>query len=136
MWNKMKYKLQRFMIGRYGVDTLGMHILWFCVALSFLSLLFRKQSLFLYILLDVLTFYELYRTFSKNYGKRNRENTLYLDFLTRVKRSYKVLKNNLTDKQYHYYLCPKCAQMIRIPRGRGKITIHCPNCRHSFDKKS
>ena len=92
MWNKMKYKLQRFMIGRYGVDTLGMHILWFCVALSLLSLLFRKQSLFLYILLDVLTFYELYRTFSKNYGKRNRENTLYLDFLTREKEVTKYSK--------------------------------------------
>ena len=136
MWSKFKYKVQRFMIGRYGVDTLGMHILWFCVALSVLSLFFRKQSPFLYILMDVLTFYELYRALSKNHGKRNRENTLYLDCLTRVKRSYKVFKNNLTDKQYHYYLCPKCAQMIRIPKGRGKITIHCPNCRHSFDRKS
>ena len=136
MWNKLKNRFQRFMIGRYGVDKFGLHILGFCIILNFLSLFFRRQSIFINLFADGLIFFELYRTFSRNYVKRSIENTRYLDFLTRVKRGWKVFRNNLTDRQYHYYLCPECAQIVRVPRGRGKISIHCPNCGRTFDRRS
>lgn len=136
MWTKLRYKFQRFMIGRYGVDKFGVHLMWLCVALNFLSLFMGKKGTYVLLLNDVLVIYEIYRILSKNYVKRSIENTKYLDFLTRVKRSWKVMKNNMTDKQYHYYLCPDCAQIVRVPRGRGKIEIHCPNCGRSFEKRS
>lgn len=136
MWAKLRYKFQRFMIGRYGVDKLGVHLMWLCLALNFLCLFMGNKGWYIALLNDVLVFYEIYRILSKNYVRRSIENTRYLDFLTRMKRSWKVLKNNLTDKQYHYYLCPDCAQMVRVPRGRGKIEIHCPNCGRTFEKRS
>lgn len=136
MWNKLKYSVQRFMAGRYGVDRLGIHILWVCIVLNILSLFLVKQSVYLNILSDILIFYDLYRTLSKNFAKRNMENTRYLDFLTRVRRGGKVIVKNCKDRQYHYYLCPKCAQIVRVPRGRGKIEIHCPSCGTTFDRKS
>ena len=39
-------------------------------------------------------------------------------------------------KDYHYYRCPKCGQQLRVPRGRGKISITCPKCGNQFIKKS
>ena len=31
--------------------------------------------------------------------------------------------------------CPKCSQKLRWPTDRGKLTISCPRCRHSFTFK-
>jgi hypothetical protein len=28
--------------------------------------------------------------------------------------------------------CPKCAQKLRVPRNRGKLTLTCPKCKHSW----
>ena len=32
--------------------------------------------------------------------------------------------------------CPKCKQQVRVPRGKGKIAITCPQCREKFIKKT
>ena len=37
---------------------------------------------------------------------------------------------------YSYFRCPQCGQQLRVPRGRGKISITCPKCGHQFIKKS
>ena len=42
----------------------------------------------------------------------------------------------LPNKEYKYFLCPNCKQMVRVPRGKGNIEIKCPKCQHKFDRKS
>ena len=45
-------------------------------------------------------------------------------------------ENGLIGKVYRYFKCPHCRQSIRVPRGRGRISITCPKCGTSFIKKS
>lgn len=137
MLRKMMWKLQRFMVGRNGFDQLGLHILWFCVILNIVNMFLRGTvSAVIFVVVDVLLIWQLYRTFSRNLVKRGIENRKYCEFLTRFKRTWKVMKLNLTDKTYHYYLCPDCAQMVRVPKGRGKVDIRCPNCGSTFERKA
>ena len=39
-------------------------------------------------------------------------------------------------RRYKYFLCPQCAQRLRVPRGKGKIRITCTHCGNKFDAKS
>ena len=32
--------------------------------------------------------------------------------------------------------CPGCRQVVRVPRGKGKINIRCPKCNRQFIKKT
>ena len=80
--------------------------------------------------------YYLFRTYSRNIYRRRQENERFLSLIHPIKRRYNLIKNNQQDKEHKYFLCPSCKQMVRVPRGRGKITITCPECKHKFDKKS
>ena len=76
--NKIREKLQRFMIGRYGMDQLGQFIMYAVLVLIFLNVVVRVRILssFLYIL-ELAGFFLLYfRMFSKNVGKRYQENQI------------------------------------------------------------
>ena len=46
------------------------------------------------------------------------------------------LFDRLKDRQHRYYKCPKCRQSVRVPRGKGKISITCPRCREKFIRKT
>ena len=80
--------------------------------------------------------------FSKNFSKRYNENRIYTNMMSPVynfvdKIKYKYQKNKKRDKKkYKYYHCKNCGQELRIPRGKGKVTITCPICKHSFDGRS
>ena len=39
-------------------------------------------------------------------------------------------------RKYKIFRCPGCGQKIRIPRGHGKIQIHCRVCGNDFMGKS
>ena len=53
-----------------------------------------------------------------------------------IKSKYRLIKLNLTQKQYKHVQCPRCHRTLRVPRGRGKIEITCPHCHVAFDKHS
>ena len=40
------------------------------------------------------------------------------------------------DKEHVYFKCPSCGQQLRVPRGKGKITVTCRGCGASFEEKS
>ena len=124
---KLKIGFSRFMMGRYGTDKLNTAILMAGVAICVLTL-FTKNAL-LDMLLTLLAygfmFLAIFRSFSRNTYKRYQENRKYLQLMDRIK-----------DRQHRYYNCPRCHQVVRVPRGKGKIAITCPKCKEKFIKKT
>ena len=47
----------------------------------------------------------------------------------------KITKTRWKQRKTHkFYRCPKCKTWLRVPKGRGKITITCVKCANKFDK--
>ena len=125
--NRFKQWLQRFMMGRYGTDKLNMWILGGGLVLCIISIFiaFPPVSLLLTAGSYALMIWAIFRTFSRNTYKRNRENRRFLKILDRIK-----------DRDHRYFDCPKCRQPVRVPRGKGKIMITCPKCKEKFQRKT
>ena len=130
----MREKLMRFMMGRYGTDTLNTHIMFFVLFLIFINIFVHSYviSLLSYALLIL----EIYRSFSKNIYKRYSENEAYMKMIAPISRTVTLYKKRLSDRNHRYYRCPQCHQLVRIPRGRGKVEVVCPKCHTHFDKRS
>jgi magnesium-transporting ATPase (P-type) len=131
----MKERMQRFMAGRYGNDQLNQFI--FIVAIISMVLeIITRQSLF-YTLTLVLLILAYVRVFSRNINKRYEENMKFLQRKDAILNKFRKQKYYAAQRRnYHIYTCPQCKQKIRIPKGKGKISITCPKCRTSFIKKS
>ena len=131
----MKEPMQRFMAGRYGNDQLNQFI--FIVAIISMVLeIITRQSLF-YTLTLVLLILAYVRVFSRNINKRYEENMKFLQKKDAILNKFRKQKYYAAQRRnYHIYTCPQCKQKIRIPKGKGKISITCPKCRTSFIKKS
>ena len=131
----MSEKLQRFMIGRYGVDALGKFLLGVVVVLWAVNLFANNRILYSWALL--LMVYAYFRMFSRNTTKRYQENVKFLQIKNKVVARFKSEKSQLKQrKTHHIYRCPTCRQKIRIPRGKGRICITCPKCKTEFTKVS
>ena len=119
--------MQRFMAGRYGHDRLNMVLLGsglvLCLAGMFIRLWWVNLLLTLgsYAMLGL----ALFRCFSRQTYKRYQENRRFLLKMDQIK-----------DREHRYFICPKCRQTVRVPRGKGKIAITCPKCKEKFVKKS
>ncbi len=124
---KLSAGLRNFMAGRYGTDRLNMVILCTGVVASILSSLVRLPilSLIFWLLSYGLMIWAICRTLSRNTYKRYQENRRFMQFFDRLK-----------DRRNRYFDCPKCRQMVRVPRGKGKISITCPRCREKFIRKT
>ena len=118
--------LRGFMAGRYGTDKLNMVILSVGLAVSLLSVFFRYPPVNLLVVLSYgLMIWAIFRTLSRNTYKRYQENRKFLQVINRLK-----------DRHNRYFDCPKCRQMVRVPRGKGKISITCPRCHEKFIRKT
>lgn len=124
----MKDKLLRFLEGRYGVDVLGRDLLVASIAIMILNMFIKSQVLGL--IPSIISFYVIFRTLSKNFPKRYNENRIYSLFKQRLR------TNTLDRKKFKYFRCKNCNQKVRVPRGKGKVTITCPRCNNKFDKKT
>lgn len=124
---KIKTWFRAFMQGRYGTDKLNMAILVTALALCVVNLFigYPPVRLAMCIVIYGLTAWAIFRCFSRNTYKRYQENRKFLGFWERLK-----------DRQHRYYECPKCRQTVRVPRGKGKISITCPKCREKFIRKT
>lgn len=137
--NRFSEKFQRFMIGRYGMDQLGQFMMTMVLVLIVINLFVRAALPSM--VLDTLELSGLigmyFRMFSKNVGKRYRENQVYLGARFRVMDRFQKAGFRFREgRRHHIFKCPGCGQKIRIPRGHGKVSIHCPKCGKDFIKKT
>lgn len=131
----MKEKLQRFMIGRYGVDSFSRFLMGVAFALCVLDIFI--DSAFLSSWFMAILIYVYFRMFSKNYNKRYQENLKFLQIKNKVVGKFNSEKSLMKQrKTHHIYKCPTCSQKIRIPKGKGRICITCPKCKTEFTKTS
>ena len=135
MLNKFKNAMYRFMQGRYGADQFNNFLLMIALILALLNSLFIRSAFF-GLFVDAILFYSLFRMFSRNIWKRQKENLKYMEITRPVRSRFNLIKRNATDKEHRYFVCPNCKQTVRVPRGRGKIEITCPRCKAKFEKKS
>jgi len=126
--------LRRAMIGRYGVDQLGCALVVLYVFLCLLAQVLHNSLLSLLSLVCVA--WAFYRMFSRRLEQRRYENCRFLELIGPAVRRYRVNKFRRNDKEHCYFRCPNCGQQLRVPKGKGKISITCRNCGVSFEEKT
>lgn len=126
--------LRRMMYGRYGGDQLSWFLLAVYVLLSLLSGL-PYLGILSWAALAVLV-WSFYRMFSRQYDRRRAENARFLSLAGPAIRWVKMRRTILRDREHRYFRCPNCGQYLRVPRGKGRITINCRSCGVSFEEKS
>ena len=126
--------LRRMMYGRYGGDQLSWFLLAVYVLLSLLSGL-PYLGILSWAALAVLV-WSFYRMFSRRYDRRRAENARFLSLAGPAIRWVKMRRTILRDREHRYFRCPNCGQYLRVPRGKGRITINCRSCGVSFEAKS
>ena len=124
---KLRAGLIKFMEGRYGSDKLNTAILMVALVLVlvYTFLPFGLVKIILWIISYVLMIWAIFRMLSRNTYRRYQENRRFLQIV-----------DGIRDREHRYYNCPTCRQRVRVPRGKGKISITCPKCREKFIRKT
>ncbi len=126
--------IQRFMYGRYGNDQLNLFLMGLYLLL-YLVFMFTGLDV-LYFVSFALLALTLFRLLSRNMERRRMENMKFMKAAGPVISWFRLRRNMRRDKEHVYFKCPSCGQRLRVPRGRGKITVTCRSCGASFEEKS
>ena len=126
--------IQRFMYGRYGSDQLNVFLIVLYLLLYFLSAV--TEFFLLYWLSLLLLCVTLFRILSRNIPARRRENAKFLQAADPVIRWFRLRRTIRRDKDHRYFKCPNCGQQLRVPRGKGRITVTCRSCGATFQENS
>ena len=126
--------LQRFMYGRYGNDQLNICLLGLYLVLSLLHSFTR--FVFFYWAGMATVVWCLFRMLSRDLSKRQAENAKFMAKAGPVVQWFRLQRTIHRDKDHRYFKCPSCGQHLRVPRGKGKITVTCRGCGASFQEKS
>jgi LSD1 subclass zinc finger protein len=127
------------MIGRYGPDHLNTALIVVAVLFGLIGRTARLSSLFVFSYLPL--FLALFRMLSRNIPARRAENDRFLRFYwpirTKVVGRVKNLSLRIKSRKTHkFFRCPSCRNLLRIPRGKGKVQVTCPKCGERFIKKT
>lgn len=139
-----RQKFGSFMAGRYGSDPFNLFLLVSACLISFIFS-FTKISFVGSIIAILLLIFNIFRAFSRNRVKRAAENYRFMKLWTPVNKAVFVPIGNFFSwvflsikfhKKNKYFLCPKCSRIACVPKGTGKVTITCKNCRRKYDRKA
>lgn len=133
--DKFRHRIYRFMQGRYGVDQFSRFLIYFSLCLLIITLFVHSGTLYTAAL--VVLVYSYFRVLSRNISRRNTENQKYLQIRYKILGKFNSMKARIKDSKTHrIFKCPGCGQKIRVPKGKGRISIKCPRCRIEFIKKT
>lgn len=139
----------RFFYNIYGIDLLSLFLLFLSSLLN-LSFFTRIFGLLLFVV-------TIFRMFSKNIYKRQSENLIFIAFLNKLLKRFKVqIPTNLPPVTFNSLIysfkvinakfnefvnfkitkCPSCGQKLRLPRRKGKIVVTCKRCSNKFDLRT
>ena len=144
-----------FFSGRNGADELSVTLVVISVIVFLAAPIFDEkyiQGIFL-LLGGILFVLGLLRSLSTNIGKRRHENQVFLDLFRsetqeekerrkreeeekRERDKLRKERRKEEEKTHAFFRCPQCGKELRVPKGKGKIKIRCPNCSHEFIRKS
>ena len=144
-----------FFSGRNGADELSVTLVILGVVLFLAAPIFDEriiQGIFI-LLGGVSAFFGVFRSLSKNVGKRRSENIAFVNFFRSESEAEKEQKKREKEakkkaeeerkarrkeeeKTHTFFKCPQCGKELRVPRGKGKIRIKCPNCGEQFIRKT
>lgn len=117
----------RMFIGRNGPDQLSFAMTILALLLSFVPWAYMFVITFTLMALAIL------RMFSRNIAQRQKENLYFMNVVNKLKSWY--YRNKARSQQrklYKIFKCPKCSQKLRVPRGKGKVSIKCSKCGHKM----
>lgn len=143
----MMDRLQKFFYGRYGPDSFSLVMLF----VSFILLNIR----YAWIAGILLTCYVVFRTLSKNTGQRRKELQKFNEITLPVMKLFKPLGMAVVrgvfslsrkyaaykyrrgqSKDFVFFRCANCRNMLRLPRNKGKLSVTCPVCKKEYIKKT
>lgn len=128
-------RFRQWMMGRYGNDALGIFLIVVYFILSFVNM--RFPSIFILLGTYVVFILWVMRAMSRNIYRRQLENQKFLAITAPIRKQFSLAKRRFKERKYsRFYQCPKCHQVIRVPKGKGKIVITCPKCRLEFTKRT
>ena len=131
----MKYisKIQKFMLGRYGVDELYKFLLRIYLILFLIDIFINSKVLTILELIIVIIMF--YRFFSKNIYTRQKENREFLKLRNKVLKPFRNIKRNYKDRDYYVYKnCNKCKTTLKLPlpKKKGIQHVKCPKCKNKL----
>lgn len=132
--DKLKAKTRDLARGRNGMDQLNMALQVLSIPPLVLGLLTRSNpwiygALVLMVLVN-------FRAYSRNIPRRQAENRKFLALISPLSRALRIGRRQAQERKTHRYLpCPQCRNILRLPKGKGKIRISCPKCGHKFEKR-
>lgn len=134
------------MAGRYGPDHLNTALL---IAAFVISLIWRLTGLrVLYILSLLLLLTALFRFLSRNITARRAENDRFLrfwwpartkiiGFFSRHRARFNNFLIRVKSRRTHkFFRCPSCKNILRVPRGKGRVQVTCPKCGERFIRRT
>ena len=126
--------LRKVMYGRYGVDQFSLFLMGLYLVLYLAANISRLGVLGWLAMLPAI--FAIFRMFSRNLAKRRAENAKFMELAGPLIRWVRMRRTIHRDKDHCYFKCPNCGQHLRVPKGKGNITVTCRNCGVSFEEKS
>ena len=114
---------RRMFIGRNGPDQLSFALVILSLILSFVP------WPYMFGITLAISAVAIFRMFSRDIAQRQKENLAFMGVVNKIKSWYYMNKAKGQQRRYYkIFKCPSCGLRLRVPRGKGKVSIKCSRC--------